>query len=162
MNPGIFLDPNTNDIVVFIDTERGSEIYHESVRISDVPMDIPFRIGVIVNETVLEVYLNCKLEVSLVLKGRPQSVEDVWYGIAGAAGAQAQVQNLYIWKRAVPSDQIGSVCGNPPKFKFTRPICDMADSVISGDFKNAIGLGGSGDNGNIGYGNTLGNCPAPT
>jgi len=156
MNPGIFLDPNTNDIVVFVDTERGGEVYHESVRISDVPMDIPFRIGVIVNERVLEVYLNCKLEVSLVLKGRPQSVEDTWYGLAGSAAAQAQLQNLYIWKRAVPSDQIGSVCPKLPTFKFQRPICDMADSVTKMD----IGVG-SGSGGSIGYGNALSSCPAP-
>ncbi len=154
MNPGIFLDPNTNDIVVFVDTERGGEIYHESVRISDIPMDIPFRIGVIVNEKLLEVYLNCKLEVSLVLKGRPQSVEDVWYGLSGSAAAMAQLQNLYVWKRAVPSDQIGSVCGKQPKFKVKRPICDMADSVTS------INLGGT-DTPSISYGNAL-NCPSPT
>lgn len=155
MNPGIFLDPNTNDIVVFVDTERGGEIYHESVRISDVPMDIPFRIGVIVNETMLEVYMNCKLEVSLVLKGRPQSVEDVWYGLSGAAAAQAQIQNLYIWKRAVPADQIGSVCAKLPDFKLKRPVCDMADSTTNMNLSDGGGKGAS-----INYGNALSSCPS--
>lgn len=156
MNPGIFLDPNTNDIVIFVDTERGGDSFRESVRIVDVPMDIPFRIGVIINGKVLEVYLNCKLEVSKVLNGRPRSVEDVWYGLSGSAAAQAQIQNLYVWKRAVPADQIGSVCPGLPKFKKTRPICDGADSVPDMD------LGASGPPRNdVSFGTALSGCPAP-
>lgn len=157
MNPGIFLDPNTNDIVVFVDTERGGDSFRESVRISDIPMDIPFRIGVIVNGKVLEVYLNCRLEVSKVLSGRPRSVEDTWYGLSGAAAAQAQIQNLYIWKRAVPADQIGSVCPGLPKFKKTRPICDGADSIPAMN----LGAGGPSRGGEIGYGTALSSCPSP-
>jgi hypothetical protein len=131
MNPGIFLDPNTNDIIVFVDTERGGDMYRESVRLVDIPMDIPFRIGIIVNGKVLEIYLNCKLEVSKVLSGTPRSVENVWYGLSGAAAAQAQIQNLYIWKRALLTDEIGSLCKSPVTFINERPICDSADSTTT-------------------------------
>lgn len=132
MNPGIFLDPNINDIIVFIDTERGGDSYRESVRIKDIPMDIPFRIQLIINERVLEVYLNCRLEVSKILSGRPRLVEDVWYGLAGSAAAAAMIQNLYVWKRALPADSIGALCPAPPVFPKNRPICDgTPDSVTT-------------------------------
>jgi hypothetical protein len=155
MNPGIFLDPNTNDVVVFVDTERGGDMHRESVRLVDLPMNIPFRIGVIVNGKVLEVYLNCKLEVSKVLTGRPRSVDDTWYGLSGAAAAGAQIQNLYIWKRALPSDQIGSVCPKLPSFDVVRPTCDMADSPMP-EMKTPKSKPLSAS---IGYGNALSSCP---
>jgi hypothetical protein len=155
MNPGIFLDPNVNDIIVFVDTERGGDMYRESVRIKDIPMDIPFRIEVIVNNKILEVYLNCRLEISKVLSGRPRSVEDVWYGLSGSAAAMAQIQNLYIWKRALPADQIGGLCSATPTFTTSRPVCDgTADSVPKMD----IGASKKPD-ATIKYGNALTSCP---
>jgi hypothetical protein len=155
MNPGIFLDPNVNDIIVFVDTERGGDSFRESVRLKDIPMDIPFRIQVIVNERVLEVYLNCGLEVSKVLSGRPRTVEDVWYGLSGSAAAGAQIQNLYVWKRAISADYIGALCAAQPVFLKERPICDgTPDAVpsISVSSKPAQGT-------QVSYGNALSSCP---
>lgn len=150
MNPGIFLDPNKNDIIVFVDTMRGGESYRESVRIVDIPMDIPFRFGVTVNGKLLEVYLNCRLEVSKVLSGTPRQVEDSWYGLAGAAGAQAQIQNLYVWKRALPPDQRVSLCEVPVSFLKERPICNPADTAANMEIgplgkkpADALSFGGS-------------------
>lgn len=130
MNPGIFLDPNTNDIIVFIDTDNGAESYRESVRIVDIPMDIPFRLGIVINKRVLEVYLNCRLEVTKVLSGDPKKVENTWYGLAGSAAAQAQIQNLYVWKKPLGADEIGSLCDKPPAFDKKRPICEAADEAL--------------------------------
>ena len=130
MNPGIFLDPNINDIIIFVDSDAGSQSYRESVRLVDIPMDTPFRIGINVSGQVLEVYLNCRLEITKVLSGTPRKVEDVWYGLAGSAAAQAQIQNLYIWPRPLSADEMGAVCDPKfPGFAQKRPICDVADSV---------------------------------
>jgi hypothetical protein len=156
MNPGVFLDPNVNDLIIFIDTERGGDLYRESVRIKDIPMDMPFRIGLVMKGKVLEVYLNCRLEVSKILKGTPRSVENNWYGLSGSAAAQAQIQNLYIWKRALPADQIGSVCSSPVKFLIDRPICDIGESatLLPQTEKKA------GADTEIRYGKSL-SCPSP-
>jgi hypothetical protein len=57
-------------------------------------------------------------------------VEDVWYGLAGSAAAQAQIQNLYIWPRPLSADEMGAVCDpRLPGFAQKRAICDVADSV---------------------------------
>jgi hypothetical protein len=150
MNPGVFLDPNVNDIVIFLDTAKWGNVHRESVRIKDIPMDKPFRIGLVVKGHVLEVYLNCRLEVSKVMTGLPMPVENNWYGLSGAAAAQAQIQNLYIWKRALPADQMTTLCSSPVKFLLDRPICDAGESaslmpVVGKDTENS----------KVSYGNSL-------
>jgi hypothetical protein len=130
MNPGIFLDPNTNDIIVFVDTVLGADTFRESLRIADIPLDIPCRIGVVLNKRVLEVYLNCKLEATKVLQGDPKHVENEWYGLAGPAGAQAQIQNLRVWKEGLSADDMRVLCPAIPTFSKERPICSGADTPL--------------------------------
>jgi hypothetical protein len=161
MNPGIFLDPNTNDIIIFVDTVQGSDYYRESVRIADIPLDIPFRLGVVLSGRVLEVYINCGLEVTKVLNGDPKAVEDVWYGLAGSAAAQAQIQNLYIWDTSLNADDMSNVCAAPINFATTRPICNVADTVISSATASASAVAktvSDGAAGALGYGNALNAC----
>lgn len=131
LNPGIFLDPNTNDIIVFVDTIKGADTVRESLRIADIPLDIPARIGVVLNKRVLEVYLNCKLEATKVLQGDPKHVENEWYGLAGPAGAQAQIQNMYVWKESLSAEDMRQLCPGPPVFSKERPICSGADTPVA-------------------------------
>jgi hypothetical protein len=131
MNPGIFLDPNVNDIIVFVDTAKGTEMYRESVRIQDIPLDSPFRVGIVVHGNVMEVYINCRLEVTKVLMGEPKSIENVWYGLSGGASAAAQIQNLYVWKFPLTADDIRPLCPLPIVFAKHRPICEGADTTIA-------------------------------
>jgi hypothetical protein len=132
MNPGVYLDPNTNDIIVFVDTEGGDEFYRESLRITDVPMDVPFRLGVVVKGRVFEVYINGKLEETKVLVGTPRNVDNAWYGLAGSAAAAAQLQNLYVWNRALNATEIGSVCGaGLPTFTVKRAVCGGAGGTAA-------------------------------
>ena len=128
MNPGVFLDPNTNDLLVFVDSALGSQTFRESVRIADIPLDTPFRIGIVLSNRVLEVYINCRLEVTKVLSGIPKRVEHEWYGLAGSAAAQAQIQNLYLWNRPLTAVDMRPLCPTIPAFKTTRPICDTTDT----------------------------------
>lgn len=132
MNPGLILDNNLNDLLVYVDTQLGAEIYRESVRIVDVPMDIPLRIQIVVKGQVVEVYLNCKLEITKVLSGVPMNVENAWYGLSGTSAAQAQIQNLYVWDRALTSREIATICGgNLPNFATQRAVCDNSGPVAA-------------------------------
>jgi hypothetical protein len=148
MNPGIFVDPNINDIIVFVDTMNGATPYRESVRIVDVPLDTPFRLGVVINGQVLEIYLNCRLEVTKVLSGVPREIENEWYGISGRANAQAQIQNLMIWTAALAAEDIRPLCPELPKFAGKRPLCEGTDitsaPTAAADKKEiSLGLGAS-------------------
>lgn len=127
MNPGVFLDPNLNDVLIFVDTENASR---ESVRIVDLPLDRPFQLAVVVNNNVLEVYLNCRLEVTKVLKNRPRAVDNQWFGLAGAAAGQAQIQNLRVWPKPLLSTEINPLCPGLPNFSVKRQICDGSDLPV--------------------------------
>lgn len=147
MNPGIFLDPNTNDLIIFVDTIHGADTVRESLRIADIPLDVAARIGVVLNKRVLEVYFNCKLEATKVLQGDPKHVENEWYGLAGPAAAQAQIQNLYVWKEALSADDMRYLCPAIPTFSKERPICSGADTPLPSGGQNPtkldLGLGTS-------------------
>lgn len=130
LNPGIFLDPNTNDILVFIDTSDGTNTYRESLRVPDIPLDEPFNMLIVLNGRIVEVYLNCGLEATKVLSGDPSTVENIWYGLSGAASANAQIQNLSIWNTSLTSDDIRSFCVKTPAFRKVRPDCAGADKMV--------------------------------
>jgi len=127
MNPGVFLDPTVNDILVYVDTVKNGTTFRESLRVSDIPLDIPFRLAVIVSRRLLEVYINCKLETTKLLDGDPKEVENTWYGLAGGSQAEAQLQNLTIWRRPLIIDELTPMC--PPKL----PVFNSGGQVCQSD-----------------------------
>lgn len=131
MNPGVFLDPNVNDVLVYVDTVQNGVTFRESVRIADIPLDIPFRLGILVQGRLLEVYINCKLEVTKMLDGEPKDVENAWYGVLGSAAAEAQVQHLTIWTKPLSVEELSPLCpaaipefGAAPACKVNLPGMD--------------------------------------
>jgi hypothetical protein len=138
LNPGLFLDPNTNDLLVFVDTTYGSETLRESLRVADIPMGVPFRVGVVINHRVLEVYLNCKLEATKILTGIPKRVENEWYGLAGAAHAQGLVQNLTVWKTALSATDLRALCsGAFTMVGLADPACTGTKPTVGSLLKEA-------------------------
>jgi hypothetical protein len=154
LNPGIFLDPNTNDILVFIDTVDGAKTYRESVRVADIPLDTPFRLAVILNGRILEVYFNCGLEATKVLSGIPRVVENVWYGLSGSAAADAQIQNLDVWTFGLTAEDIRPRCPKPPTFSKLRPQCNGADKPVPKPSMPTPGQVST----DLGFGLTLNTC----
>jgi hypothetical protein len=116
MNPGIMADPVTNDMLIFIDTERDNATYRESVRIPDIPMEQAFRLALVVMPTMVEVYINCRLEVTKLLEGRPRTVEAPWYGLIGPEPLNAALQNLRIFNGPLSYGQISPYCEKPAEF----------------------------------------------
>lgn len=155
LNPGIFLDPVKNDILIFVDTVNGSVTQRESVRISDIPLNKPFRIGIVMEGRILEVYKDCQLEITKVLSGTPKVVENKLYGVAGIAGAQAQIQNLYIWKRVLTADDLRSLCPSIVQFSVKRPVCEVASAGVASSATTSVSTPLALD-----YGLSLSGCPA--
>jgi len=125
MNPGVFLDPVTNDLLIFVDTLGDNEGYRESLRIADIPLTTPFHLGLVLNNRTLDVYINCRLEETKLLKGSPKTVENSLYGVAGPNAAPVQLQNVYTWTYALGADDMTSLCGSAPSFVLT-PTCGIA------------------------------------
>lgn len=125
MNPGVFLDPLTNDLLIFVDTLGGSTGYRESLRVADLPLGTPFRLGLALNNRVLDVYIDCRLEETKMLKGTPRTVENRLYGVTGPSPAPVQLQNVYCWNYPLPSNDFTALCGKAPDFALT-PTCPVA------------------------------------
>jgi hypothetical protein len=126
MNPGVFQDPLTNDLLIFVDTLEGSGTgYRESLRIPDLPLMVPFRLGLVLNNRTLDVYLNCRLEETKFLQGTPRTVENVLYGLTGPSIAPAQLQNVYVWTESLPAKEMTTLCGTKPVIA-TTPTCGGA------------------------------------
>ncbi len=116
MNPGIFLDKYKNDIHIFIHT-RGSEdnekvLWLESMTLQDVPLNQPLTLGIACNGRQVDVYLNCRLYNTLLLKGTPYlpKADNQWFGRYGAYPFAGLVKNLELWNTDLNSGDYVQVC----------------------------------------------------
>jgi hypothetical protein len=131
MNPGLFLDKYKNDLHVFVHTkghENGKEVlWLESMTVEDLPLNTPMTLGVVCNGKAIEVYVNCRLYSTLLLKGRPYlpKAENQWYGRYCAFPFTGLVKNLQLWPTALGSSDYMIMCGRTP------PSFDMADVPTS-------------------------------
>ncbi len=119
MNPGIFLDEYKNDIHVFVHT-RGTEaglnvIWLESMTIEDLPLQAPITLGVVLNGQSLEVYINCRLYSTQLLRGAPYlpAGSNQWFGRYCAYPMSGLVQNLTLWSAALGSSDYIQMCQSP-------------------------------------------------
>lgn len=117
MNPGLLLDPVTNDLHVFVHTQgqesTGSVLWMESATIEDLPLNTPLTIGIVLNGKTLELYLNCRLFSTTLLKGQPflpNADLNAWFGRACAFPFQGAIQNLTLWGTALNSGDYLQVC----------------------------------------------------
>lgn len=122
MNPGIFADPILNDLYVFVTTSSNFKRTNEMIHIPDVPMDKPFHLAVVMQKKLVEVYIDCQLQVSKILQGEPIAVSKAWYGLSGKANLMAQIQNLKLWNRALSPQDMHSRCSTIT-FSTKRPVC---------------------------------------
>jgi hypothetical protein len=112
MNPGLFLDPFTNDLLIYIDTDPhiGTQANRESIRIPDLPLKKAFYLHVVVNGRIAEVYINCRLAVSKILNGMPRAVPNDWHGRIGFARAAVVPQDLKLWDTDLHALEIRNLC----------------------------------------------------
>jgi len=138
MNPGVFLDPLTNDLLIFVDTVNGSQSFRESLRIPDIPLKTPFHLGIIVSNRTLDVYINCRLEDTKLLQGTPKPVEMTVYGVAGPTPAPLQLQNVYLWSNAISTADMTSLCGSKPTFVDSAAVCSTLPPLSAPDVGTSV------------------------
>lgn len=119
MNPGLMLDAYKNDLHIFVHT-RGTEdgkpaLWLESTTIADLPMNTPLTVGIVCNGRTLEVYLNCKLYTTMILRGAPHlpKTDNQWFGRYCAFPMTGLVKNLRLWPTSLNSDDFITMCRTP-------------------------------------------------
>jgi hypothetical protein len=120
MSPGVIAAPDTNDLLLFVDTTDATGApARDSVRLRDVPLTTPFRLGIVVTAGRLEAYVNGRLTKTLILSGAPTPLPpgDSWHGLAGSQPlANAALQNLVLWAGEVPLPTMRAAGAGAPVF----------------------------------------------
>lgn len=122
MNPGIFLDKYKNDIHIFIHTkghENGMEVlWLESATVPDIPLNQAMNLGVTCTGKSLDIYVNCRLYSSLLLRGTPYmpAANNQWFGRYGAYPVTGLIKNLTLWPTGLGATDYMQSCRGAGSF----------------------------------------------
>ena len=98
-NVAVALQSDTTDLIVSVlDTNTNSQ----DIIINNIPIQTPFRLGIVLMNTALEVYLNNKLVNTKTLLVPPKSVT----GDIIPSSTLVKMKNLKIWKRVLSTSEI--------------------------------------------------------
>lgn len=99
----VLLIPGSNDLVV---TVRNSLRNSESVLLSNVPVQTPFRLGVVVLDVAMEVYVNGRLMKTRAMDAPPANFKGVFVPPQGDAASLVKISNLHLWNRVLTPSEI--------------------------------------------------------
>jgi hypothetical protein len=95
--------PDTNDLMISVLNSNNNT---ENAIISNVPVQESFRVGVIIMDYAMEVYVNGHLMKTRAFSAVPKSVKGDIYPISGTESSMAKMRNLKIWSRTLTSSEI--------------------------------------------------------
>ena len=98
-NLAVALAPNTTDLIVSV---LNTSNISQNIILYNVPVQMPFRLGIAVMDKALEVYLNNKLVKTKSLASPPMSVR----GDIIPSSTLVKLRNLKIWNRILTTSEI--------------------------------------------------------
>lgn len=108
--PGVYITPNTNNLVVFMNTFND---INTQVTINNIPIRKWFNVIIRCQNTLLDVYINGSIAKSLKLQGVPkQNYGDVY--VAPDGGFDGYISNLWYYNSALTPTAINSLVSNGP------------------------------------------------
>lgn len=102
-NVHVFLVPGTNDLIVGV-TNAVNNV--EDVVLSNVPVQTPFRVGVVILDVAMEVYVNGRLMKTRTFDAPPGNFVGKFAPPQGSAADLVKVRNLQIWTRPTTASEI--------------------------------------------------------
>lgn len=99
----IALLPDTTDLIVSVLNKNN---HMENIIIPNIPVQEPFRIGIVVMEQALEVYINGHLMKTKSFDAPPKDVKGDIYPASGIEANVAKLRNLKIWSRVLTTPEI--------------------------------------------------------
>ena len=108
--PGLYIAPNTNNLVVVMNTFN---VINEEITITDIPLNKWVNVIIRCQETVLDVYINGTITRSLQLQGVPkQNYGDVFVAMNG--GFDGYISNLWYYNYALGTAAIQNLIKKGP------------------------------------------------
>lgn len=124
--------PDTNDLIISVLNSNNNT---ENAIISNIPVQEPFRIGVVIMDYAMEVYVNGHLMKTRAFSAVPKSVKGDIYPISGTESSMAKMRNLKIWSRALTSSEI----------RYAEPSMTTGKEFGSGQMSTTSSCGASDD-----------------
>jgi len=111
--PGVYIAPNTNDLVILMNTFN---VINEEIVIPDIPLNKWFNVMIRCQSDVVDIYVNGTITRSLNLNGVPkQNYGDVFVAMNG--GFAGNISNLWYYNYALGTAAIQSIVSNGPNTK---------------------------------------------
>lgn len=128
--PGLYIAPNTNSLVVIMNTFKSID---EEVIIPNIPLNKWLNIIIRIQNSTMDVYVNGTITRSVQLAGVPkQNYGDVFVGMNG--GFDGYVSNLWYYNYALGISEIQKLVKNGPNTKM------IGDSGISNKIVDYLSL----------------------
>jgi hypothetical protein len=125
--PGLYLAPNTNALVVMMNTYN---VINEEIVIPDIPLNKWVNVIIRCENTRLDVYINGTIARSVQLHGVPkQNYGDVY--VASHGGFEGNISNLWYFNYALGTAEIQRIANNGPN---TRSLSDTGSISNSRDY----------------------------
>ena len=106
--PGLYIAPNTNDLVVFMNT---FDVINEKIFIPDIPLNKWINVVIRCENTTLDIYINGLITKSHILHGVPkQNYGDVYIAMNG--GFSGYISNLWYYNYALSVGAIQNLTKN--------------------------------------------------
>ena len=146
--PGLYIAPNTNELVVVMNTFN---VINEEIQIPDIPINKWVNVIIRCQNTTLDVYINGTITRSINLVGVPkQNYGDVYVAMNG--GFNGYISNLWYYSYALGTSDIQSIVNRGPNTKMigSNGLSDNVYNYLSlrwffygaGDSYNQPGPGG--------------------
>jgi hypothetical protein len=111
--PGLYIAPNTNDLVVMMNT---FDVINEEITIPDIPLNKWVNVIIRCQNTTLDVYINGTISRSINLVGVPkQNYGDVYVAMNG--GFDGYISNLWYHNHALGTSEIQRIAQRGPNTK---------------------------------------------
>jgi len=111
--PGLYIAPNTNALVVMMNT---FDVINEEIVIPELPLNKWVNVIIRCQNTTLDVYVNGTIARSINLVGVPkQNYGDVYVGMNG--GFAGNISNLWYYNYALGTSDIQGIAENGPNTK---------------------------------------------
>lgn len=116
----VLLIPGSNDLLVTVTNANRNA---ETVLLSNVPVQTPFRLGVVILDVAMEVYVNGRLMKTRAFDAPPITYKGEFNPPQGEAASLVKLSNLHLWNRVL----------TPSEIRNAQPA--LVSSSVFGDLK---------------------------
>jgi len=125
--PGLYIAPNTNALVVLMNTFN---VINEEIIIPDIPINKWVNVIIRCQNTTLDVYINGTISRSVNLIGVPkQNYGDVYVAMNGGFGGY--ISNLWYYSYALGTSAIQDIVSNGPNTKMISNGNGLSDNMFN-------------------------------